>query len=1076
MKSIFKVSCFLAVHSWMGLLMPNTASAQAPDTTPPVATITPSGTHTKTAITFTISFSEPVTGMATGDLTITGGTKSTFTTVNSSTYTIAVTSPSQGTVTCTLANNAAVDLAGNPSAGTASSVTYDTVAPTITVSSPSPAAANSSGSVQYTVTYADLNFDQSTLTTGNVTLTGTATAGVVVGVSGTGTTRTVTLSNLTGNGTLGISIAAGTATDLAGNLAPVKASTVSATVDNTAPVVTTNTALLAANASTVTIAGSGFSAVEANNTVTFDNGADGTVTSSTATAMTVTFGYKPDVAGPLTVEVTDLAGNTSAPTVIRTVKPVVTANNDPIDATETTIYIEGFGFDFDPENCSVTFSGAALSGTYTPSYASPTMIIVDGIPNLMPGTLNAVVTANGVSSGTAVQVAAVNLPEGLVGRFAGVVDRQQAVNAGHGGIVDFTVASNGTLTGTIKFGSQSASFSGSLTHDDVFTIDRTLSITALSGYSTRDALSLNLTWDYFSGFTGTAADGDFKELEFNTTVYEALNDPRGIVVAADGTTYIAETGRHHILMVDPLGTVTVFAGTTDTAGNADGAVGVGTLSSPWGLALDAATGTLWVADSGNNSVRQIDTTTGTISSTSAITGLSQPVGVALNSTTVFVLEKGAHRIKRRLISGGSVTLLAGSSTGASGSTSTTFNAPEGLAINAAGTLLFVADTGNHCIRKVTIPGSGTGTITVWAGAFNAPANVEGLPTVARFNAPTSVAVDADGGVWVGDTGNGVLKLIANTGITSEHVTGNTLAQSSYLMDIRSLAIASDGLVHCAEHDWGVETATQTETAIVADIPSVELKAVDALPAAARINTYFGNGNYYVRADEVTIVEWGSGYASFVTATGNTYSMAGRLPDGTSVTSSGIVTTIGVPFHAVYTMTGSTWQASIQGNPSLYLSGDPLGGATDIQEMYGDVLHRKTSEPVLTALLDSGIPEEQVTLTGSQYKSLAYYNEVMGIDTSLTPNATFYAWTLTSPLPWEFDISQDIRFTTTTITEPAPNTNSLALGLDAATGIVTGSFTPVGTAASTANAMLVPFYGGYGHYLMDGVMSGPLMLW
>src|SRR5204862_227967 len=72
----------------------------------------------------------------------------------------------------------------------------------------------------YTVTYADANFNASTLAAGNVTMNATGTATASIGVSGTGTTRTVTLSSVTGIGALGISLAAGTGTDTAGNAAP----------------------------------------------------------------------------------------------------------------------------------------------------------------------------------------------------------------------------------------------------------------------------------------------------------------------------------------------------------------------------------------------------------------------------------------------------------------------------------------------------------------------------------------------------------------------------------------------------------------------------------------------------------------------------------------------------------------------------------------------------------------------------------------------------------------------------------------------------------------------------------------
>jgi chitodextrinase len=113
------------------------------------------------------------------------------------------------------------DAAGNVSTDIIlDEITLDTSPPTISIGAPSTAWTKG-GPVTYTITYGGA--DSITLANGDVTLnkTGTADAGSVV-VSGTDpTTRTVTISGVTGKGSLGISIAASTASDLAGNTAPV---------------------------------------------------------------------------------------------------------------------------------------------------------------------------------------------------------------------------------------------------------------------------------------------------------------------------------------------------------------------------------------------------------------------------------------------------------------------------------------------------------------------------------------------------------------------------------------------------------------------------------------------------------------------------------------------------------------------------------------------------------------------------------------------------------------------------------------------------------------------------------------
>ncbi|PTR01411.1 gliding motility-associated-like protein [Mucilaginibacter yixingensis] len=119
-------------------------------------------------------------------------------------------------------------------------VTIDNTLPTVSIGAPS-LTLTKADPVSYTVTYNDLNFSASTLSSGDITVnsTGTATAGTIA-VTGTGDTRTVTLSNISGDGTLGISIAAGTGADKSGNLTAAAGPSTTFKVFNTVP---TNIAL-----------------------------------------------------------------------------------------------------------------------------------------------------------------------------------------------------------------------------------------------------------------------------------------------------------------------------------------------------------------------------------------------------------------------------------------------------------------------------------------------------------------------------------------------------------------------------------------------------------------------------------------------------------------------------------------------------------------------------------------------------------------------------------------------------------------------------------------------------------------
>lgn len=100
------------------------------------------------------------------------------------------------------------------------SYTIDKTAPTISIGQPSVSTiAAGARTVTYTVSYADANLSASTLENGSVTLNTTGGASGTVNVTGSGNTRTVEISSIIGAGTLGITIDAGTATDLAGNSA-----------------------------------------------------------------------------------------------------------------------------------------------------------------------------------------------------------------------------------------------------------------------------------------------------------------------------------------------------------------------------------------------------------------------------------------------------------------------------------------------------------------------------------------------------------------------------------------------------------------------------------------------------------------------------------------------------------------------------------------------------------------------------------------------------------------------------------------------------------------------------------------
>jgi uncharacterized delta-60 repeat protein len=248
-------------------------SASAVPVSPTIASVSgPSAGISKAGqtLSFTVTFSAAVTVTGTPKLALTIGgvpvlasyASGSGTTALVFTYTVqagdnglaAITAPLQLPGGALIRNGAGVDATLTFTPPTLTGVNVDTTAPTVTISAPSP-LFTSTGPVTYTVTYADANFSSATLSAGNITLTGTATAGSVA-VTGAGSTRTVTLSNISGNGTLGFNLAAGTAADTAGNLALAATSPIGF-VPNAAPVVTLLTNAVVATGSGVLVYGDG---------------------------------------------------------------------------------------------------------------------------------------------------------------------------------------------------------------------------------------------------------------------------------------------------------------------------------------------------------------------------------------------------------------------------------------------------------------------------------------------------------------------------------------------------------------------------------------------------------------------------------------------------------------------------------------------------------------------------------------------------------------------------------------------------------------------------------------------------
>src|SRR5208282_5662827 len=169
---------------------------------------------------------------------------------------------------------------------------------------------------------------------------------------------------------------------------------------------------VAADAATVTITGSGFDATAGgSNSVVFNDGAAGLVTAATPTSLTVTFTTSPTnenpvTAGILTAVVTTDTVSSGVAVPVATITPVVTSSTANLAANTSTLVINGFGFDPNNLDDSVAFTPGGVVGTVTDASTSSLTVTFSAPPTAL-GELEAVVTTDGQTSGSAVQVATV---------------------------------------------------------------------------------------------------------------------------------------------------------------------------------------------------------------------------------------------------------------------------------------------------------------------------------------------------------------------------------------------------------------------------------------------------------------------------------------------------------------------------------------------------------------------------------------------------------------------------------------------------------------------------------------------
>src|ERR1039458_10027387 len=269
-----------------------------------------------------------------------------------------------------------------------------------------------------------------------------------------------------------------------------------------------------------------------------------------------------------------------------------------------------------------------------------------------------------------------------------------------------------------------------------------------------------------NGTQGFAGDG-------GPAASASLNYPYGVAVYASGNLFFTDFNNYRVRKVSANGVITTVAG-NGTPGYSD-YTGPATSASfsPHGVAVDAS-GNLFIAD-GDFRIRKVSAS-GIMTTFAGVgyepvglgdggpatsTGLYLPWGVALDASgNLFITDQGNYRIRKVSVSGIITTVAGNGVMGFSGdggpATSASFSALAGVAVDASGNL-FVADTGNYRIRKVSV----SGIITTVAGNGVLGFSGDGGPaTSAALYDPDGVAVDTSGNLFIADTGNGRIRKVS----------------------------------------------------------------------------------------------------------------------------------------------------------------------------------------------------------------------------------------------------------------------------------------------------------------------------
>jgi len=265
------------------------------------------------------------------------------------------------------------------------------------------------------------------------------------------------------------------------------------------------------------------------------------------------------------------------------------------------------------------------------------------------------------------------------------------------------------------------------------------------------------------GSVSTLAGSGMPGYADGTGVLASFQHPSALAIDATGNIFVSDQQNHRIRKITPGGIVTTFAG-SGSIGSANGTGTAASFQYPIGLAFTSS-GDLLVCDAWNNKIRKITTTgvvttyagtgvAGSSNATDVSATFNRPSGIAVDlaSGKVYIADRNNHMIRR--IWGGTVTTFAGlgvAGSAAGTGTAATFNSPTNVCVDAVGDL-YVSDQANNMIRKIN---SG-GVVTNFAGTTTSSI-VNGTGSVVRFTSTYGLSIDKQGNVYIAQNASNIIR-------------------------------------------------------------------------------------------------------------------------------------------------------------------------------------------------------------------------------------------------------------------------------------------------------------------------------